>query len=352
MNSEVWQQLLSLESRDVTSQWFNRIHGRELNTRRAKEINASAKQAREYFTNASNSNYSVRPLLTFYGVASLSRALILLLRREGGEETLTGSHGLESVNWGATFSGEGGKGLADLSNLKIRTTNGLFDDLVKQTQNKIALHIHSAAVDWSIDYDIPQTAAEITLGDLLSRLPDLSRDFREISNAALFSSVHELKYTKESGFSLKVKSETFSSMLSFYKDAGYVISTNNEWTDLHCDAAILEAHTPLFIHSYIQKVFGAIPELHVSVPFQGKVYYSQICITYMTAYVLGMLVRYYPTQWISLINGEKGDAWWPTLNRAQQFVESSYPEIVIEMITYLLKKPPKHAKKQDAQQSA
>jgi hypothetical protein len=44
---EVWQQLLSLESRDVTSQWFKTIHTRELNARRAKEINAAAKQARE-----------------------------------------------------------------------------------------------------------------------------------------------------------------------------------------------------------------------------------------------------------------------------------------------------------------
>lgn len=75
MDKEIWQQLLSLEDRDVTQQWFSKLHGRKLNVRRAKEINAAAKQAREYFRNASNSNYSVRPLLTYYGVASLSRAL-------------------------------------------------------------------------------------------------------------------------------------------------------------------------------------------------------------------------------------------------------------------------------------
>ena len=57
MNSEIWQQLLSIESRDIVTKWFYEIHSRELNARRAKEINSAAKQAREYFRNAANSNY-------------------------------------------------------------------------------------------------------------------------------------------------------------------------------------------------------------------------------------------------------------------------------------------------------
>lgn len=88
MDQEIWHQLLPLESRDITKKWFSIIHGRELNTRRTKEINAAAKQAREYFRNASKADYSVRPLLTFYGVASLSRSFLLLLKRDGGEEKL------------------------------------------------------------------------------------------------------------------------------------------------------------------------------------------------------------------------------------------------------------------------
>ena len=57
----------------------------------------------------------------------------------------------------------------------------------------------------------------------------------------------------------------------------------------------------------------------------------------MVAYVLGMLTRYYPTHWIALIQGDKGDAMWPTINRAQHFVETSYPELVIELVHDLLK---------------
>jgi hypothetical protein len=45
-------------------------------------------QAREFFRNSDAAANSVKPLLTFYGVASLVRALTLLLRRDGGEECL------------------------------------------------------------------------------------------------------------------------------------------------------------------------------------------------------------------------------------------------------------------------
>lgn len=76
-------------------QRFRRVHSRDLNALRAGEINAAAKQTRKYFRSSSNADSSVRPLLMFSGIASVSRALVLLLRAEGGEESPDTSHGLE-----------------------------------------------------------------------------------------------------------------------------------------------------------------------------------------------------------------------------------------------------------------
>jgi YaaC-like Protein len=126
MQHETWQQLLSFESRDLVSMWFKRIHGRDLNARRAKEITAAAKQAREFFRNSHAADNSVKPLLTFYGVASLARALTLILKRDGGEEGLTKGHGLETIDWSNQLSGDLSVGLAALNGLKIRTCSGLF----------------------------------------------------------------------------------------------------------------------------------------------------------------------------------------------------------------------------------
>ena len=50
----------------------------------------------------------------------------------------------------------------------------------------------------------------------------------------------------------------------------------------------------------------------------------------MVSYILGMMVRYYPTHWMTLIQGGKGDRMWPTINRAQQSVEDSFPVLVSE----------------------
>lgn len=54
INQEVRQQLLQLENREVVKKWFKRIHNLELNTTRAREINAAAKQSAEFFRNAEN----------------------------------------------------------------------------------------------------------------------------------------------------------------------------------------------------------------------------------------------------------------------------------------------------------
>ena len=87
----------------------------------------------------------------------------------------------------------------------------------------------------------------------------------------------------------------------------------------------------------MDKSFGLFPVLFLAEPFPNRARYSQLSIMYMVSYILGMLVRYYPTHWISLVQGEKGDSMWPTINRAQQFVEQFYPELVSTMIDDVIK---------------
>jgi hypothetical protein len=334
-NNEIWQQILSLESRDATTQWFAQIHSRGLNARRAKEINAAAKQAREYFRNAGDAAYSVRPLLTFYGVACLSRSL--LLKANGGEEGLTASHGLETVGWPGVMAGDMTQALRSLSNLRVRTTAGLFSDFLSHTKNRMSMHVNSDAVDWHLCYDVPQVGKEVTFDELCARIPDLQKDYTTTSGATMYSPVNEMTFSQKDGFKAKIREDSFVTLKSFYEDSGYTVTSNSGWNTLAADAKTFEENLPLFVHSYIHKIFGSIPSLHIAIPFACGARYSQLGITYMTAYILGMLVRYYPTHWMALIQSEKGDTWWPTINRAQQFVEVSYPELVIELIQDILK---------------
>jgi hypothetical protein len=62
-------------------------------------------------------------------------------------------------------------------------------------------------------------------------------------------------------------------------------------------------------------------------------------MTYMVAYFLGMLVKYYPTHWFTLLQGGRGDEMWPTLNRAHRLVQECFPEMVAEFIEDVLAHP-------------
>ena len=327
---EIWQRLLGLESRDVVQLRFKRIHARELNARRSGEISAGARQAREYFRNASAADYSVRPLLTFYGIACLSRSLLLLMKPNGGEEGLTAGHGLETVGWRNVMSGNIAADLRKLGDLRIRRRSGLFSDFLIHTRNTTLLHQRSAAVDGHWGYDEPQLGAEISLGDLFARTPDLWADHASIA-APQYANVSACSYSADKRFEVKLAGDWAAEIASAYGKLGYSVVGDNGGRTMTCDGDTALREPPMFVHAYVHKAFGTIPNLRLAVPFPAGVRFSQLCITYMISYALGMLVRYYPTHWIALINGGKGDLLWPTINRAQQYVEGVFPSSWVSM---------------------
>jgi len=334
MRNHVWNRLVALETRDVVSAWHKQITGRELSARRAMEITSSAKQAREFFRNAQEAEKSVKSLLSFYGVSSLSRATLLLLKRGSGEESLTASHGLETVDWSTTLAGEVAAGLARLESLSIRTSRGTFTDLLRETENLMCLHVHSSAVDWSVPYGVPETGQSFTLGDLLSRLPDLTDEHHQVDKK--YVHVSSMTFTQEAGFFAQLPADGQSGVRNAYAALGYAATDVANGFELRATTELFESQPPQFMHSYVRKMFGTIPSLHLVQPFAPATRYSQIALTYALAYYLGMLTRYFPTHWVSLFSAHKGDRLWPAINAMQQYVDAAFPELVLELINYVV----------------
>lgn len=334
---ETWQRLLGLESRDVVQWRFGQMHGRELNDRRAREINAAARQAREYFRNAAAADYSVRPLLAFYGVASLSRALLLVVRRRGGEEGLTAGYGLETVASGSAMSGDVAKGLEGLGELRARR-RGLFSDFLVHARNTTLIHHHAAAVTGHVEYDDPGAQAEVSLQDLFSRSPDLWADYASVS-APNYANAVDFSYGEEEGLKVDLGGDSAAAVATSYGELGYGVSGTGDRRTIRCDAKTASGEPPMFMQGYMHKTFGTFPALRLAKPFAGGARFSELCVTYMVSYALGMLVRYYPTHWIALINGGRGDQLWPMINRAQQCVESVFPELVAEYVAFAMSNP-------------
>lgn len=343
---EIKQQLIQLENRDVVQKWFNIIHKRDLNLTRTKEINSAAKQSSEFFKNAELANYTVRPLLTFYGISTLSRALILLLKPNSGENTLAAGHGLQTMNWSNTLSSsEINQSLKNIGQLEVKTCKGLFTELINGTQNRISIHANSSVVDWRLEYDIPNIGFSFTLNELISRIPDLNTDLKILKIEEKYCPVDKMSFNNESGFRCNVN-QRFEVIKHTFKEFGYAISNSNNAYELTCSSEIFKKNLPFFLHQYVNKMFRSIPVLHLVQPFDDKNYYSEIGITFLLSYYLGMLVRYFPTHWNSLVQGERGDIYWPVLNRAQNYVETVYPELIIEFINDILKEKEKEKQRE------
>lgn len=169
-----WELIANYESYELIKDDYNRLHGRTPNTQHAREIAAPFSHARSYFRSARGAELTVKPLLLYYGVVSLSRGLTLLLSRGLREAAITPSHGLSTKNWAASLS----RVPPVFRNLKVEVTGGgSFVELTRAIGSRSLLRSGSSAVNVKHSMPPPTTGAEFTLGEILSRLPELQEHY-------------------------------------------------------------------------------------------------------------------------------------------------------------------------------
>lgn len=264
---------------------------------------------------------------------ALSRALVLLFKKQGGENTLKEGHGLGTDGWSNILvGGDASTHLAEIGKLKVRSFKGLFSELLCETGNHTTIHINTAGIDWGISYEVPEPGFVFTLDDVLARIPDLQPDLKELGIAENYMRVNELAYREASGFSCVVYGNN-EEVLCAYKGNGFQCASKGNGFMITCTSEQLNNYVPQFLHKYVQKDFGTIPSLFLVAPFEDNVRLSEIAVVFLMSYYLGMLVRYYPTHWISLFQGDNGDGYWPVLNRAQNYVLQVFPELCMELIS-------------------
>ena len=184
MTNQEWHEISRFESYDLARSWYQQTHQREMNTAKTRQINAFFIQGREYFKSASSADMSVKPLLLYYGVLSLSRGAILLRNAGKKEESLAQSHGLKEVNWRGTMSG----GVKNILDLEIQAKRGTFLELVESIPNFHQAHyfIHQSRSKAVLQHHLGDikfcmTGEPLTLGDLLSRLKQTMHRFQGVT---------------------------------------------------------------------------------------------------------------------------------------------------------------------------
>ncbi len=341
--SNVWEILSLYESTDLLSEYYRNRHDQRLAPAKAREIVSHFIQGREYFASARQSSELVRPLVLYYGVLALDRGLILFLdTSKSREAALAKAHGLDAFNWEQDLA----RGVSALPDLKVKLARGTFSEFSNATRNlerALIFSEDSSSRPWLNQEGtkgLPQGHA-VRLRDILARLPDIyrlyERTFNEASEcypAIVTDSVayeravvHVLRATTGLPTKEHIR-ETFQipESVPITLDNTHPFSSDEEhhrlqWNDPSSQER--RKHLPPVRNNREAAVF-------LVTPLPGGLRLSTPSVLYLVAYIAGMLVRYYPSIWFSLVNRERGDFAFPLLRAAIAVAEQRFPELVAQ----------------------
>ena len=326
MEPSTWYALREFETRDITARAFKSRHALTLSAGKAREISSHFIQAREYFRNAANADFTVRPLLLYYGVASLGRGVTLFLEPQKREGDLRASHGLQACDWTKELTGGG---LSRVGDLRVRLTGGGFPDLLASTGNKFYFRSNSSAVNWALGGEIPALGVEVALRDVAARVPAISGQY-EVWTEEQFPSVtlNALSVDSQSDvFEFKVSGSSESIDVVFPES----LFPGRKAVTSESSATITTSQKVVPHFAQGSSSFG-IGDIVLFRPLESGLYLTPLASCYVLSFFLGMLCRYFPTSWMSLARGEVGDAFYPLATRLLDWIEATLPAMVVDIL--------------------
>lgn len=341
MDRDIWNSLAHFQTHDLVQRAFQRKHSRELNAQRTREITSCFMQAEEYFRNAHTAAEVVRPLLLYYGVLSIGRGLILFLDKNAKEENLKPSHGLKTKDWKGIL----GKDLPNILELIVEIEDGIFSELVAVTdplQQNILPMPDGGVVIESVDYQKSlQVGDLVKFDDILSRISCLDLTYHDVMDR---------RAQLRSGIIIHTEA---AYIVHFINDAVIGVTTADEVRNLfhvpqHIEIGLMAPGSGCDYPNFAYRVehsnkkypvacpiIESINEFSIGniiVPWPQNLYISQFSKCYLTSYVLGMLVRYFPSRWMALIRNQKGDAALPLVRAAIRHIEEDFPRMALALL--------------------
>ena len=330
-NQRTWYTLREFETREITSRRYATWHEKELNTAKAKAIVSNFIQAREYYQNASVADFTVRPLLQYYGVSSLSRGLALFLKADDGD-TLEARHGLSTCSWNKTLSDDH----PDFGQLAIKLTGkGVFHELLVSTKGKCYLRVRSSAVDLSVT-DAPNPGSKFTFKDIASRIPDISDQYaawtgsppQPLISLETFQrhpdNQNRNKYKLTAG-----KSDPVDLGAIFPSEKCPNLKKRQDGTTIFVE---YDGSFVPFLSQVTNEQFLSIGSVALYSPLDSDESFTPLAACFMLSYILGMLCRYHPAVWTGLVRFETKDAIYPLIARILDWIQDMFPAMVVDIL--------------------
>lgn len=316
------------ESQELIRERYHHLHGRSPNAAKARSIALHVEQGVNFIDSAADAPISIRPLLQYYGVAALARAVTIFRDRNRVESTLTPGHGLHVLNWEAVGDSHPGRGFADLN---VQVTAGLFLDLSVATDGLVHLCANSSRPNWLVKLGPVSAEAKLNFADLLGLLPNLWEEHSAWTGAS-----HRRFALKKAELPTPGRPERLIWRIGTREAPEETRSLfPSETVDLSSVATdevqVLTSVDPHFQPVQVHDAFGIGDTLLVP-PISPQSSLSMIEIYCAVAYILSMLCRYRLSDWLAVWRGEKGDIARPAFERAMDLIEERYPQVCSDLI--------------------
>jgi hypothetical protein len=323
----VWNELMEYQTRDLIEKYISQKYDRRVNAWQVYEIASNFIQGREYFESAEKSGETVRPLLLYYGVLALSRGLTLALSPHISESSLKPSHGLDIKNWPEVLKSR------SYENINIFIGDGSFSQLINATKNANLLRANSSIVNLKAFLKTPQRGDKVVLGDLIQYFPDLSREYSVwLGKPLCYGILHNSGIDNQGdNLVIRITSEIPENSINLMFPDIYCIKREVSYSSRETKI-VYENHG--WYPNLTQKWDSHfnIGEACVIPSLPNDTGYNILGSMFIVSYTLGMMARYFPTNWISLRRIEKGDKMYPFANRILSFIQEKYPVAVLDFL--------------------
>jgi hypothetical protein len=179
----------------------------------------------------------------------------------------------------------------------------------------------------------------VSLGDVLARISDLYDMYIDVFEQRPYcykASIH----TDGDALRVHVLPTQFGlpdvSMIrqQFYLPDELAIVATNEYGEAGYKPT-LDFRMPIaspsggsVIHPSIQN--NEHKDIFIVAPFSDSLRLSSLSTLYLVSYALGMLVRYYPRQWLALLTRQHGDWTFPVLREAMHIISRRVPQLILQ----------------------
>lgn len=309
------------ESKSLIKTHYANIHkGAEIKTTKATSISMNMRQGRELFKSAESTDYATRPIELYYGTAAYCRAMTLLLNEESSESSLQQSHGIKLINLPISITNA-----RELLKIELEFGKGGFTEWFTKAQDQFPLRVRSSKADWAYSYETDISSKRISLGELLTLIPDVSQEL-ELLTDELFPRFSVTSYKdKKISFDGRGAQSQAESCFPNIGTSKVQHLNNINW---NADFTGLVDFQPQLaqLNEDGFEIGSTVLVRPVSVAL------SPLAAYYAAMYTLSMLARYRPSIWGQIWNGGNGNEAYPLFNQLMMIAHKWSPLIVSENI--------------------